>query len=261
MTDFPDFPAPPPPPPPPDHLMPPPGYVPYGGFGGVTGSFQPIRSLTKWLVILLGITLVVQLAALIVQLSLRGSATDFLDETITSDTFDSKLGTYLAVALLAALVGIAQLVVLILWTFRMAKNLGVLGRQPQAFKPGLTIAVNILGGCTLGILNFFMWREIWVGSDPETAPGDPTWKRRPLGGIVIAHLVLTLLTVAVGFAVGVGAGIAGFNRSNANDVAENLTDKFGIVLASGALQLALAVVFIMLVRQLAARHMQATREA
>jgi hypothetical protein len=43
-------------------------------------------------------------------------------------------------------------------------------------------------------------------------------------------------------------------------VAKNLTDKFGFVLASGALQVAVSVVFIMLVRQLAARHMQATHE-
>jgi hypothetical protein len=248
------------PPPPPDHLMPPPGYVPYGGFGAVQGSFQPIRSLTKWLVILLGVTLVVQFAALILQLTLRGSAGDFIDGNITADSFDSKLGTYLGVALLGAAAGIAQLVILIVWTFRMAKNLVVLGREPQTFKAGLTIVVNILGGCTLGILNFFMWRELWIGSDPETAPGDPTWKRRPLGGIVVANLVLTLTSIAVGFAVGVGAGFAGLSQNNANDVAKNLTDKFAIVLASGALQLAVSVVFIMLVRQLAARHMQATRE-
>ena len=73
--------------------------------------------------------------------------------------------------------------------------------------------------------------------------------------------MLTLVSVAVGFAVGVGAGIAGFNQSNSTDVAENLTDRFGVVLAAGALQLAVGIVFIMLVRQLAARHMQATREA
>ncbi len=241
--------------------MPPPGYVPYGGFGVGQGSFQPIRSLAKWLVILLGVTLVVQAAAVLVQLTLRGSAADFLDGTINSNSFDDKLGVYLGMALLAAAVGVAQLVVLIVWTFRMAKNLLVLGRQPQTFKPGLTIVVNILGGCTLGILNFFMWRELWIGSDPETAPGDPMWKRRPLGGIVVAHLVLTLVSVAVGFAVGIGAGIAGFNQSNSTDVAKNLTDKFGIVLASGALQIALGVVFIMLVRQLSARHMQSTRES
>jgi hypothetical protein len=69
------------------------------------------------------------------------------------------------------------------------------------------------------------------------------------------------MSVAVGFAVGIGAGIAGFNQSNSTDVAKNLTDKFGVVLASGALTIALGVVFIMLVRQLAERHMQSTREA
>ena len=47
----------------------------------------------------------------------------------------------------------------------MAKNLEVLGRQERTFSPGATIAINILGGCTLGILPYFMWRELWKGSD------------------------------------------------------------------------------------------------
>jgi hypothetical protein len=240
--------------------MPPPGYVPYGGFGVGPGRFVPIKQLTKWLVVLLGISLVMQAVALLVQLTLRGSARDFLDGSITSGSFDNKLGTYLVVAVIAAAASVAMLVVLIVWTFRMAKNLVVLGRQPQSFKAGLTIAVNILGGCTLGILNFFMWRELWIGSDPDTGPGDPAWKRGAVGSIVVVHLVLTLVGAVIGFAVGIGAGIGGFRSNSANSVAKNLTDKFGFVLASGALQVAVSVVFIMLVRQLAARHMQSTHE-
>lgn len=239
--------------------MPPPGYVPYGAAG--SGSFQPIRSLTKWLVVLIGITVAVQVIALLVQLTLRNAASDFLDGQLTSSRFDDKLGVYLGVALLSSAVAIGQMVVLLIWTFRMAKNLQVLGRMPQAFKPGLTILVNLIGGCTLGILNFFMWRELWIGSDPETPPNDPQWKRRPVGGIVVAHLVLTLLSVVVGLGVGVGSAFGGFGRSNSETVAKNLVDKLGVVVASGGLQIAVAVVFIVLVRQLSARHMASTREA
>ncbi len=253
-------PPPPEPPPPPAYLTPPPGYVAYGGYGAVQGTFSRLATLTKWLVALLGIALVVQAISLLAQLSLRSSAGNYLDGTITSGSFDNKLGLYVVVALVAAGVGLAQLVVLIVWTFKMANNLVVLGRQPQTFKAGLTIAVNIFSTCTLGIANFFMWRELWMGSDPDTAPGDPSWKRNAVAPIIVANLVLTLVSLAAGITVGLGGGLGGFRTSSANDIAKNLQDKFSLVAIAGVLQLALGVVFILLVRQLAARHMKATRE-
>lgn len=242
-------------------MAPPPGYVPYGGYGAANANFQKIGGLTKWLVGLMAVTVVAQAIALVVQLTLRSSASDYLNDTISSSDFTDDLAVYGLVALLAAGVGIGQLVVLIIWTFRLAKNHLALNRLPQSFSAGATIAVNILGGCTLGILNFFMWREMWRASDPETAPGDPSWKQRAVSPLVAIHLALTLGSVAIGVALGL-SGIGGIGtRANNDDLAENLNDKLGFVVGSGALTIVTAVVFIMLVRQLAARHMKATREA
>ncbi len=224
------------------------------------GTFTRLGTLTKWLVALLGISLVMQAVSLIAQLTLRSSAGDYLDGTISSSSFDNKLGLYVVVALIAAAVGLAELVVLIIWTFKMANNLVVLGRQPQTFKAGLTIAVNIFSTCTLGIANYFMWRELWQGSDPDTAPGDPSWKRGAVSPLVAANLVLTLVALGAGLTVGLGGGLGGFRTTGANDVAKNLQDKFALVAVAGVLQLVVGAVFIMLVRQLAARHMKATRE-
>jgi hypothetical protein len=253
MTDL-------PPPPPPSNMAPPPGYVAYGGYGAVGGNFQKIGGLTKWLVGLMAATMVAQLISLLVQLSLRSSANDYLNDSISNSDFTDDVATYGLVVLLLSAVAIAQLVVLIIWTFRMAKNHVLLGRTPQSFSAGWTIAINILGGCTLGIVNFLMWREMWKASDPEAAPGDPTWKQRAVSPLIAIQLAITLSGVVAGVALGL-TGVGGFGgRSNNTDLAENLDGKLGIVVLAGLLSVAGAAVFLMLVRQLAARHMNATRE-
>lgn len=242
-------------------MSPPPGYVPYGGYGAVNGNFQKIGSLTKWLVGLMAVSIVAQVISLLVQLTLRSSASDYLNDAISNSEFTDDVAIYGLVALVAAGVGIGQLVVLIIWTFRMAKNHLVLGRLPQSFSAGATIAVNILGGCTLGIINFFMWREMWRAADPDTAAGDPSWKQRAVSPLVAIQLAITLGSVVLGVALGL-SGIGGIGtRANNDDLANNLNDKLGLLIGSGVIAIAGAVVFIMLVRQLAARHMQATREA
>ncbi len=249
-------------PPPPPNMGPPPGYVAYGGPGAVQGTFQRIGGLTKWLVALLIVSFVVQLASLLVQFTLRDSANELINKSISTSTFDDKLGLYLLVAALAGIASIAQIVILIIWTFRLAKNGRVMGRQPQSFSPGATIAVNILGGCTLGILNFFMWRELWKAADPETAPGDPSWKQRAVTPLLTIYLVLTLATIAATLSLGISGSFGPVRTTgSSSDLAKNISDKLGFIALSGVLTLAAAAVFIVFVRQLAARHMQATRES
>jgi hypothetical protein len=246
-------------PPPPPSFNPPPGYVPYGS-SSVQGGFRRIGGLTKWLVVLLIATAVAQVITILVQWGLRSAAADYLANPEVVD-FKGKLGTYVATAALAGLLAVAQLVLLVIWTFRMAKNLQVLGRVPQAFAPGVTIAINILGSCTLGVLPYFMWREIWRGSDPTTLPNDPTWKQKAYGTILNIHLGLVLAGAMVGFAVGSASGVSNFKSGSTADLAKNLHDKFGVVAAAGLIQVAAVLVFVAVARQLAARHMQSTLEA
>lgn len=242
-------------------MSPPPGYVAYGGPGAYGGTFQRVGALTKALVTLSVVGIVASAISLLVQLTLRGKALDFRDGRTTITEFADKLGPYFAVSLLAGLVGIATLVIQIIWAFRIAKNLRVLGRQPQSFSPGATIAINILGGCTLGILPYFMWRELWKGSDTTAPAGDPSWKQRPVGQIVHLWFAATLLTVAVSFGLGVGTAIVRINRGSNASIAKQLDSQFGFVVIAGVLGIITAVMFVGLVRQLSSRHMQATREA
>jgi hypothetical protein len=242
-------------------MSPPPGYVAYGGPGAYGGTFQRIGGLTKALVILSIVTIVLSALSLITQLTLRSNALDFRDGSTTISEFADKLGPYLFVSALAGFVGLATLVVQIIWTFRMVKNLEVLGRVNRTFSPGATIAINILGGCTLGILPYFMWRELWKGSDPESPAGDPGWKQRPVGQVVHTWLIVTLLTVVVGAGLGIGNAVARISRNSDETIAKQLDSRFTLVVGAGALSIASAVIFLMLIRQLSSRHMRSTREA
>jgi hypothetical protein len=242
-------------------MSPPPGYVAYGGPGSNGGTFQRIGGLTTALVALSIIGIVTSALSLAAQLTLRGKALDFRDGSITISDFADKLGPYIAVSAIAGLVGLAALVVQIIWTFRIAKNLEVLGRQSRSFSPGATIAINILGGCTLGILPYVMWRELWKGSDPASPSGDPAWKQRPVGQIVHIWFAATLVTVGVSLALGVGSAITRVNRGSNTTLAKQLDTQFGFVVVAGLLAIATSVSFLILIRQLSSRQMQSTREA
>jgi hypothetical protein len=239
-------------------MSPPPGYVAYGGL--VDATFRRIGGLTKALVILSIVGIVASAVSLLVQLGLRGDARDFRDGATTIRQFADKLAPYLAATALVVTLAIATLVVQIIWVFRMAHNLRVLRRQSQSFSPGATIAINILGGCTLGILPYFMWRELWKGSDPSAPAGDATWKQRPVGQIVNSWFAAALLTVAASIGLGLGSALTRINRGSNQSMAKQLDSQFGIVLIAGIFGIVAAVLFVGLIRQLATRHMQSTRE-
>jgi hypothetical protein len=226
--------------------------------------FQRIAGLTKWLRYLIIASVVLSAVTLVVQLCVRDRAQDFVDGIISLDDFEDRLGPFLLVGLVTGAISIAQLVVLCVWTFRLARNMQKLGRQGQSLsQPGVTVAINILGGCTLGILNFFMWREIWKGSDPECPSGDPTWKQRAVDGIVAVWLALTLGAALASTGIGIGQTLTGGIDTGGNtiDIAEQLTDDFAFSALSGLLTMGAAFAFFVLVTRLAGRHMQATAEA
>jgi len=241
-------------------MSPPPGYVAYGGPGAYGGTFRRISSLTKALVILTIVAIAASALSLVAQLTLRNKALDFRQGTLTLSEFRDKLGPYIAASAIAGLVGLAALIVQIVWTFRIAKNMEVLGRQGRTFSPGATIAINILGGCTLGILPYFMWRELWKGSDPESPPGDPNWKQRAVGPIVNVWIAVNLLTVVIAGGLGVSNALTRVNSNSDATIAKQLDDQLGVVIAASALSMFTSLIFLTLIRRLAARHVQATRE-
>ena len=240
-------------------MAPPPGYVPYGGPGAFS-PFARIRGIAKALVILQIATAVSTAILLLVQVSLVGKADDFVGDTISSSDFEDAVGPLLLLILLSGLVAIAELVLMIIWSYRIAGNLQKLGRAPLTWKPGLTIVAWLLGGCTLNVIIMLMLGEHWRGSDPEMPPHQNGWRDRPMLPLIAVWFALGLAQIVIGIASGLnsfsGVGVG----NNTDSIAESLSDRLPLVIASGVLSLAATVVMISIVRQLTARHLLATRE-
>jgi hypothetical protein len=242
-------------------MPPPPGYVAYGAAGGVA---KRIGGVAKALVVLEAVGVALVLLSLGLQSSLSGPAQDYLDGVISQVAFEDEASAYTAIALLSSLVSLAALVLGVIWSFRIAKNLQQFGRV-ITWKPGLTIVVWILGACTLGIINFFMLREHWRASDPDVQPGDPSWQQREASPLISAWLALTIASVAIQIAVGVATGARAINglgsTDSARSLAETVANDFPLALAGGLVGAASTGVLILIIRQLTQRHTRTTHEA
>lgn len=256
MSSLPPPPPPPVPPVPPGgNFAPPPGYVPYGA-GGQRG-FEAIRAITKWLTILLAVSAATQVLSVLTQIGLRGEVVELSNGL---DGLTGGFAVYLLVSLAAGAVGLAVLVLEVIFAYRIAKNLRILGRTMASFGPGATIATVILGSCTLGILPYFMWRELWAGSEPSMPAHAPEWKQAPVAAIVTQNLVLSIVSTLAGLVAGGGAAFLRIGSTNSNDLADRLDNGYTALIVSGFLTAAATLVLMQLVRQLGARHMMATRE-
>ncbi|MCU1361434.1 MAG: hypothetical protein JWN99_2723, partial [Ilumatobacteraceae bacterium] len=234
-------------------MSPPPGYVAYGDVGA-RGSFKRIGGLAKSIVILQIASVVLSVVLIAVQAALVGKANDFLDGDISRTSFRNSMQPFFTVSFVLGLVSIASVVVLIIWSYRIAGNLQNLGRAPLTWTPGKTIVVWLLGGCTLSIINFFMLREHWRGSDPEVRPGDPSWRTRPVSGLIVAWFVLAILQLVAAGASG-ARSFSGVNLGNSTtNLADSLSDRLPYVIVSGLLGLVAALLMIGIVRQMTARH-------
>lgn len=240
-------------------MIPPPGYVAYGAPGAFS-PFRNIRGITKALVILQICMAVATGLVLLFQLLATGKANDYLDGVASRSEFEDALGPFILVSLLSGLVGIAALVLLIIWSYRIAGNLQKIGREPLTWKPGLTIVVWLLGGCTLNIINLLMLSEHWKASDPSLPPHTGAWRDRPVSPLIKVWFALGIGQIVLGAASGLRSfGGVGFGNDT-NDVAESLADRSAFVLLSGGLGVAATVVLVLIIRQLSARHVEMTRE-
>jgi ABC-type multidrug transport system fused ATPase/permease subunit len=258
----------PPPPPgqppgypiPPNYSYVPPGYVPYGGgYGYPQQPTQPVGGLSRALVILLSIAAAFTVARGIALILLHSKAVDAITNPTNFGVFQDATGLYSVVTLLGGLFSLAGSVVLIIWTFRLARNVQARGRQLR-FGPGASIAINILGGCTLFILNLLMWQDLWKASDPSMPAGDQGWQRSSVSPVVGLWFVAQLLATFGGVVVGVGAAIGGIGRSTTTELADRLNGKFGWLGVISLISVLSVIAQIALVRQLGARHQKMTGE-
>jgi len=215
---------------------------------------KPIRGLCTAIVILESLAVLGATGVLVTQVAVAGSAEDFQEGVLTASEFDEELAPFLGVALLAGLVGIAGLVLLIIWSYRIATNLQQTDSR-LTWKPGLSILAWLVGGCTLNILPFLMLREHWYESHPARTRQSEYETRGPLNPLIPVWFGLSLASTVVNAVASGVASLSGFNVGRGRrDLAESLADSFPLTVAATALSIAAFVVLIIVVRQLTARH-------
>ena len=202
--------------------------------------------------ILMMIMIAVQVIALALSPAARDAARDFLAGSSERE-FRDALGPSAAMSVVTGLLVIALAVLTMIWMFRMAKNLQTVQRV-ATWTPGWAIGGWFLPPGVLYVIPYLMLRDLWRGSSPE----HNDWRDNTISPLVHAWWVFYgLLPIAFVTITLSGTSIRG---TNLRKVARNLDDQFARSIAAGIVQIAAAMVYLALVRQLTQRHARFTHE-
>jgi hypothetical protein len=252
------------PPPPPPTLTAPAGYVAYQNGPAPAATVSRVGGLAKWVMGLVGVAGIAGVLSAVLIAPMIDTASDFIRGDISEDEFeDAYVGVQLVQGL-QSIVGLAAGVMTIIWMYRISKNVRAYGRA-TTFAPVFSIFGWILPPF-LYVLPLLILRELWKASDPETPAGSEGWKaskENPLlyvwflvYGVIpaVITLIVTVNTVSSLFSNGIaGAG-------DPVTVAETLESTGTYTIASGGIALVAAIVWIVCVKQLTARHIAMTGE-
>ena len=106
------------------------------------------------------------------------SLNDIIDGTLTADTVrrandaDDLVGAASGILLFLTFV---IFVLIIIWTYRAAKNNEALARPYPRLKPGWAIAGWLIPFANL-VIPVLILQDLWRGSDASTHRGDPSWR-------------------------------------------------------------------------------------
>lgn len=233
----------------------PPGYTGYEQTGG--GAYSPmarIGGVAKALRILMTIMIPVIALSTVAQLGQRGKAQDFLDNKISVDEFEDSVAATGLAGVATAGITVAVVVLTMIWMFRMARNTRALQRN-GTWSPGWAIGGWFLPPFVLYVIPYLMFRELWKASDPASH-GD--WRQNRISPLVhIWWVLFGLLPIAF-----LSVTFANFDTERSNrEAAQDIVDGMALTTISNVVQIGAAIAYLLLVRQLASRHMQLTREA
>ena len=240
-------------------MSPPPGYVAYGGPGAYSGAFQGVGRISRAMVVLLWIYVPLQLLSIIDLIRLRHEATKFLNGDQTEQQFRDAVQVNASALIGVMIIPIAVLTMI--WMYRMAANLRKLGRQGQTWAPGWAIGSWFVPPCIVYAVPWLMFKELWKGSDPAIPQGDPAWKQAPVPPLVTVWWVMYGLVPLLG--IFSAAGVAGQFRAGMTmrTLAERFRDFGALNIVFTVIGMGTTLIYMRLVRELSARHMQAIREA
>jgi len=248
----PQIPSPPPPAPPPGYYaegaaQPQPGGAPSAAYAP-PARWRSLRGLTTALTWLFSVHIVLTVVLII---GVFNHLRVLGDKEVGGLVFDTKAvndanALPAAMILLSGLVGLATFVLLIIWLYRAAQNNEALGRQNPRLGPGWAI-----GGWFIPIawwvIPFIILDDVWRGSDPAIARGDPNWRRSGTMREIWAWLVTAVIFT-------IPSAIASSTGDVRADEPEKVRrdDILRIIGALGAI--AAAVLAILVTRRIAARQ-------
>lgn len=196
------------------------------------------------------------------QAGLRSDAEDLLAGRISDTDFNDKLLSSSAFSAVAGVATIAAMVLVMIWMYRIAANLRAFGMQ-TTWHPLFAVFGWFLPPAVLYVIPFLMLREQWTKSTPASIPGNAGVEAAKEGeNPVLWGWWFTFgLWPLIALFLSADSLIGSFGDTGAEAVAENLLDtNQTVTLIGSVIGLIAAVLWILFVRQLTARHRALTNE-
>ena len=252
------------PPPPPPGLTAPAGYVPFQNAPTPVGQLKRVGGLGKWAMAATALAGLAGAIAAIVLAPVVDKASQFLDGSISEDEFNDAYLSSQLLSTLQSVIGIVAGVLTIIWMFRMAQNVRVYSRR-TTFHPVFAI-VGWLLPPFLFVLPLLVLRELWKASDPSAPAGDNGWKQSSVPPLlyvwfVVYGIIPGVLSAVVAVSTVQSLFDGGFTTGDSATVtAEALESAGQFTVLSGVIGAVAAVVWVVLVKQFTARHVELTGE-
>jgi Domain of unknown function (DUF4328) len=209
------------------------------------------------------LTVIAAIATVLTTVLTAGVAEDarsYLDGEMSDDDFRNAIGPVNAAQLITGIATIAVFVFTVIWMYRIATNVRAFQRD-TLWSPLFAIFGWMLPPFVLYVIPFLVLRELWKASDPTDVNDTDGWRRSADNPFIWAWLVLYGIVPIFLLVFSVGSFLdGGLASGSLESLADSLDefDAFGVVTA--VVNVAAAVVWIVLVRQLTARHVRLTSE-
>jgi len=221
----------------------------------VTNRWRSLQGLTTALVVFLALAAAAAVFGVVAFAARISALSEIIDHGLSIDRVrsandaDDLVGAAAAIMLLLSFV---ILVLIIIWTFRAAKNNEALGRVYPRLKPGWAIAGWLIPLANL-VIPVLILQDLWRGSEAGTARGDPSW-RSNRGSALIGWYWVAFLLSSMRYGLG---------RSNARfilrDELRDLRTHDTVALLGMIATIAAAILAIQVVRRIAARQEECLR--
>lgn len=217
-----------------------------------------VRGVAIASIVLVAASAALSVVELLVRRASRSDARRFEAGELTSTEFLESIIGYAILGVLIGLVTLAAAVLSIIWTYRVAWNLRALNRR-CTWGPGWAI-----GGWftppVIYVVPMLMLRQFWQASDPDVPIGGD-WRSRPSTPLpFVWFAVYSIGQLVVTFGQSTSDAVNMFGGSE-QDLADQILAGQSWALASAAVTVVAAAVWVVLVRSLTDRHRRLTGEA